>query len=122
MKRYLLFLILFMLIQNSLHAENIAVGKEVNIYTRLNLQIFEDGKSTENYITGYLQIYDYHGKIRVSWYDIQISPMHEQKKMLLKPEHNTTEDGSITDVIVSQDHFSFKLRLEPERILQIYGQ
>ena len=43
------------------------------------------------------------------WDDVFIRPDHEGKRVCLKAEHNSSADGSIKDVIVNKDSFSFRI-------------
>jgi hypothetical protein len=95
--------------------------EDVSIFTRLKLQVFEDDKPKELYIVGDLTLSTEKGYTRVFWKDVWISTVESQKKMLLKPEFNSSDDGTISNVILKDNHFSFDLFLEPERIMKVSG-
>jgi hypothetical protein len=118
-----LFLISIIIIVCSIYLVG-ALGSNANknnIFTRFKLQVFEDGKPTKFFIVGDLTIYEDAGTFKVVWTDVWISPLESEKKMLLKPESNSVDDGSIKNVIVRDDHFSFEIVLEPERVMKISG-
>jgi len=85
------------------------------------LDVIEDGKLTEAKYKVRITIFDYYGNIYVTWECVFISPLHEEKKMLINPFSFTTGGGSITDVKIQKDHFSFKLELTAGRVIQIIG-
>jgi hypothetical protein len=84
-------------------------GQKISIFTHFNMEIFEDGKLSDCKMIVDLKIYDYSNEIYVIWDDVFIRPAHELKRVCLKAEHNSTQDGSIKDVRVSKDSFSFKI-------------
>jgi hypothetical protein len=114
MKKYyisLILIILFYLIVPPIPImpESIKTNEKVSIYTRFNMEIFDDGKLSDCKMIVDLKIYDYSNEIYVIWDDVFIRPAHELKRVCLKAEHNSTQDGSIKDVRVSKDSFSFKI-------------
>jgi hypothetical protein len=94
----------------------------LTFYEAIKLQIIEDGKPTETFLMGHLSIFSHSGKPYVIWQDIYIRPPHPSKKTFLKPEYNSVADGSITHVVVTNDHFPFDLRMAPERVMRIVGK
>ena len=117
MKKYLIcFYILFA------HLFFLIIPAYSAILTRFKLQIIEDGKPTENILVGNINIFDNNGKTELVWEDIYISPMHYEKKIFLKPEHNSTSGGTITDVFIGKDQISFKIKVALGRDMQIIGK
>lgn len=94
---------------------------DTNIFTRFKLQVFEDEKPTSFFIVGHISISQESGQFKVGWYDVWISPVHSEKKLMLKPEYSSVDLGDIRNVIVADGRFSFELLLEPERMMQVSG-
>lgn len=107
-------------------ARGAPVGKTVAVHADLRMEIRNDGQLTEQKMLIDLDIFDYAGKIYVIWNDVFIQPYHESKSVILKPEHLSTLEGSIKNVIANNDRFSFTIDLSGEflgagRTMQVVG-
>jgi len=111
----------FVLANYHLPSDGRASMDEGNVFTRFRLQVFEDDKPTEFFIIGDLSVYKDSRTYKATWHDVWISPMHSQKQVMLKPEHNSVDGGDIKNLVVADDHFSFDIVLEPSRVMQITG-
>jgi len=90
------------------------------------METIDDGKVTETKLLVHLTIYDYDNKIHVIWKHVGIAPDHERKRVCLTAWQYSTYDGSITDVTVRKDRFSFTIRFHTlfavdERTVKITG-
>lgn len=110
-----------------LAAETIKPPDRISIFTHFNMEIIEDGKLSDSKMIVDLKIYDYNSNIHVIWDDVFIRPYHDLKRVCLKAEHNSTQDGSIKDVRLSKNSFSFKIDfsgtfLGAGRTVQVVGK
>jgi hypothetical protein len=90
-------------------AENSTVGEFIAIFTQFKMEILNDGKLTENKMLVELRIVNVDGddNISVDWNHVYINPFHETKTVILKAQHFSTLAGSINNVIVNNNNFSF---------------
>ena len=113
MKKYLIaFIIVSLHLSLScglLYADDSSVDKKTSILVPLKLQILEDEKPTEKYILGTLLITVVKGKVDIYWDNVLVSPLHSQKKVLLKSEHSYSKYDIFEDVIINKDSFSFTM-------------
>lgn len=98
-----------------------AIKADGSIFTRFKLQVYEDGKPTEFYIVGHVAITRDAGGYTAAWQDIWISPVHQQKQMMLKPGYNSLQGGDLKNLSVAENRFSFELVLEQGRVITITG-
>ncbi len=106
-----------------LYADSTSVGKRTPISVPLKLQVFEDGKPTENFIVGTLLITDIKGKVEIFWDNVFISPLHSQRIVLLKPEHSYSRYDIFEDIVINQGSFSFTMVIGPQaNRIQISGR
>ncbi len=94
---------------------------DVNIFSRFKLQVYEDNKPTKFFIVGHISVFQESGSSQVRWSDVWISPLESEKKLMLKPEYNSTELGDIRNVVIADGRFSFEFVLEPERVMRVSG-
>lgn len=106
-------------------AETLKTGEKVSIFTHFNMEIIDDGKLTDNQMLADLHIFNYRGRTHVVWNHVYIDPQHDLKKVILKAQHYSTQEGTISEVVVSKNHFSFKIdvstALFPGRTVQVVG-
>jgi hypothetical protein len=122
MKRYLL--LFFLIVCQLILCESVYADKQEKvdtILTQFKLEEIEDGKRTDTSYIVQLSIFDYYGKPIVNWDFVSILPLHDMKKIVLGPNHRSTTNDTIRDAVVRPDHFSFKLMLTPERMMQVVG-
>ena len=81
------------------------------VVTDFNLEVFREGKLSEKNLLVTLQIWDLgNGNgFSVSWNHVRIEPVHTQKKVYISGQHFSTEEGSIKNVRVHKNGFSFRL-------------
>lgn len=104
---------------NTLHAES-KHQKSISIFLHFQkMAVIEDEKQTESNLLVDLSIFDYDGKMAVIWKDIYIMPA--DKKTVLNMAQYSTEDGTITDLDIQEDHFSFNLKVTHGRIMKVIG-
>lgn len=129
-KRILVISILFLfLVLPSLLviAKSTAVGEKFAIETSFKMEIFEDGEISEQKMLVDLTIIGQDsGGYYVEWNEVYIDPIHEHKVVVLIPVHHSTLDGSIKNVIVTKNGFSFVIDLSRQFLgkghtLQIVG-
>lgn len=117
MKKHLVLFIVSLLFNfsfvNPSIAEDTDVNKKINIHVPFKLQIYEEGKPTEKYMVGILDIFGNNGKIEVYWSNVLLSPLHSQKIVLLKPEQFNTRNDVFENVSIMEDQFSFTMILPP---------
>ena len=109
-------------------AKNIETKEVISIKTDFKMEVYEDDKLTDNLMIVELSIVELdNGSFYVSWNEVWIDPVHEYKTVIIKPVHHSTVEGSIKNVTVTKDGFSFDIDLSGEsfgkgRILQIVGK
>jgi hypothetical protein len=96
------------------YAGNTSVGITNPISVPLKLQVFEDGKPTENFIVGTLLISNTSGTVEIFWDNVYIHPLNTEKIVLLKPEHYYTRNDIFEDITINQDSFSFTMVMPPQ--------
>lgn len=134
MKKYksIILISVFSLIVSSLVliAENTKVpqrnlGGKVRIFKYFKIKIIDDGKLSQDKMLVELRIYNHGDKIYVTWDHVYISPQDDLKKVILKAQHYSVQEGTITDVIATQNHFSFKIDVSTSlfagRTVQVVG-
>ena len=118
MKKYLMAFVTvslsLFLVCNLLYAESGSISKKTNIVVPLKLQIFEGEKPTEKFILGTLLIADINGRPEIFWDNVLVSPLHSQRKVLLKSEHTYSKYDLFEDVMVNRDSFSFTMVIGPQ--------
>lgn len=92
-------------------AKNTVAGEKVTIGTSFHMEILDDGKLTENKILAQLRILSDGSKIYADWNHVYIDPVHETKTVILKAQHFSTLEGSIKNVLISKEGFSFVIDL-----------
>lgn len=92
-------------------AKNTAAGEKVAIKTYFHMDILNDGKLTENKILVELRILSDGSKVYADWNHVYIDPVHETKTVILKAQHFSTLEGSIKNVIINKESFSFTIDL-----------
>jgi hypothetical protein len=117
MKRILMSVLfsLILLLNYSLSPAGVhdSLGKKINIHVPFRLQIYEDGKATDKFIVGSLQIFDFNDTLHISWNDVLISPLHSQKIVLLKAETYDSKNDIFENIVIKDDRFSFTMVLPP---------
>ena len=106
-------------------AKNTAPADRISIDRNFKMDVYEDGKLTGSKISVHLQIYNSGGdKITVWWEHVYIRPLDFCKKIQLTPEIFSTNDGTIKNVKVTQNNFSFEIDIAPSlgRTIQVAGQ
>jgi hypothetical protein len=108
-------------------ANNTAHGDKVNIIRTFKMDVYNDGKLTDEKKSVYLSIFnalDGSDKICVFWKGVNILPNHSLKKIILCSEQYSTYDGSIKNVIVTKNSFSFVIDTLPYlgETIQVVGQ
>jgi len=107
--------------------KNTKVDDKFVISTIFKMDVFDDGEISDNKMLVDLTIIEQDsGGFYVEWNDVYIRPFHENKVVILKPEHNSTLDGSINNVTVTKTGFSFVIDVSmgvwgEGRTLQIVG-
>lgn len=94
-------------------AKNTTGGENIAIFTSFKMEILNEGKLTENKMLVDLRIVNIDGdnNISVVWKHVYINPVHETKRVILKAQHFSTVSGSIYNVIVNNNNFSFVIDL-----------
>lgn len=96
--------------------------------THFNMEILDDGRVSDNIMLVELTIIEQdRGDFYVGWNEVYINPVHEQRTVILKPFHHSTLEGSIKNVTVTRNAFSFVIDLSQQfggkgRTLQIVGK
>lgn len=85
------------------------LADKVRIFEYFKMEIIDDGKLSQNKMLVELRIYNYSDKIYVTWDHVYISPQDDLKKVILKAQHYSVQEGTIKDVMATQSHFSFKI-------------
>lgn len=102
-------------------AENTKSDSIVGIRENFKMEIIDDGQMSENRMIVTLGILGNIHEPYVRWNHVYIKPIHEEKRVLLKAQHFSTVDGSIKDVIVNKNSFSFTIFWGERRIAQVVG-
>jgi hypothetical protein len=96
------------------------------IIERFYLESVTDGKLEDTKRIVELKILASNGQRHVWWDGVNMFPVHERKKVMLGANHYSTKEGTVSDVVVGENHFSFRLHLSPlfaqERTLQVVGE
>jgi len=92
-------------------AQKTTAGEEVGINTYFKMEILDDGKLTENKMLVELRMFSNGSNIYADWNHVYIAPVHETKTVILKAQHFSTLEGSIKNVIVNENSFSFVIDL-----------
>ena len=91
-------------------AKNATLGKKVVIKTFFRMEIFDDGKLSDNKMLVELRIFD-DDELYVDWNHVYIDSVHETKTVILKAQYFSTLEGSIKNVKVDKGTFSFTIDL-----------
>ena len=81
----------------------------ISIHPQFNMDTIDDSNLSDVKLLVDLSIFTNNNKIEVIWKHVGIMPVHDQKKVCLTALQYSTLDGSITDVIVQDSHFSFTI-------------
>lgn len=92
-------------------AKTATVDEEVAIRANFHMDILDDGKLTENKILVQLRILGDGTKVYADWNHVYIDPVHETKTVILKAQHFSTLEGSIKNVLIRKEGFSFVIDL-----------
>jgi hypothetical protein len=95
-------------------------NETVAIIDTLRLEVIVDGQLFEEKMVVTLQVHNING-LSVNWKHVYIKPDHNKKGVLLRAGHFSTTEGSIKDVIVTKDSFSFDIHPSPRETVQIIG-
>ncbi len=79
----------------------------VGIRENFKMEIMNDGQLSEDKMIVTLEILGSIYEPYVTWNHVYIKPIHDEKRVVLKAQHFSTEEGSIKDVRVTQNSFSF---------------
>lgn len=90
-------------------AKNSSSGEKVAIKTHFHMDILDDGRLTDNKIQVELRIISDGSKIYADWNHVYIDPVHETKTVILKAQHFSTLEGSISNITVNKRSFSFTI-------------
>jgi len=71
---------------------------------QLYLDVYEDGKMTGEKIIANPLITNVNGQIQIFWSHIYITPFHDQKDVCLKMERFSSDEGTIRDFRLNEDH------------------
>ena len=114
MKRKLLFLLMGTLILTFISNQVLAEG--THTISSHKFAVFENGKPTDVRIVAFITVKVYQGKPFAFWRDITISPDKETKKVVLNSDSHGTYNGSISNVRVGKDYFSFTIHTVSPRV------
>ena len=84
------------------------------------LEVIVDEQLFEERMIVTLQVHNIAGP-SVNWKHVYIKPDHNRKGVLLRVGHFSTTEGSIKDVIVTKDSFSFDIHPSPRETVHIIG-
>lgn len=84
-------------------------GVKLPILTSFKLEIIRDGKLSDNKMLVNLEIWELNDTLCILWSDVCIAPLHDRKKVFLNPRHFSSLQGSIKNVSVGPNGFSFRL-------------
>ena len=92
-------------------AKNYEIDTEKTIITDFKLEVMREGKLSEKVLLVRLIIWKFNNteECSVSWSHVQIEPVHDRKKVCLSAHQFSTAEGSIKNVIVGKDRFSFRI-------------
>lgn len=109
--------------------ENKKMKRENYLNGHYYLESIVDGKpdDTKRIVNLKIQVpYQKDSKISVFWDGVIFYPVAELKKVKLNAEHYSIKEGTIKDVVLGKNYFSFRIHLPPlfalERSLQIMGE
>ncbi len=102
-------------------AESTKNGPIVGIRENFKMEIMDDGQLSEDKMIVTLEILGNTYEPYVAWNHVYIKPIHDEKRVVLKAQHFSTVEGSVKDVIVNKNSFSFTIFWGVGRSAQIVG-
>jgi len=114
----LLCLTVFSVLVTAESTKNVSI---VGIRENFKMEIMDDGQLSEDKMIVTLEILGNIYKPYVVWNHVYIKPIHDEKRVILKAQHFSTVEGSIKDVIVNKDSYSFMIFWGVGRSIQVVG-
>ncbi len=98
-----------------------AKENKILVNEKFMFQIHEDGRKTNRFILGNITIIQNEEHLNAIWNDIFFAPWVSGESYWYQLEQHTSSNGSISDLLVGENWFSFNLKLIP-LIMQITGK
>jgi len=93
----------------------------VGIRENFKMEIMDDGQLSEDKMIVTLEILGSIYEPYVAWNHVYIKPIHDEKRVVLKAQHFSTVEGSIKDILVNKNSFSFTIFWGAGRAAQVVG-
>jgi hypothetical protein len=91
-------------------AKNQTTDTTYPILTDFKLEVFREGQLSGKILLVDLRIWKLDdGEFFIEWSHVHIEPFHNHKMVFLKACHFSTGEGSVKNVIIGRDGFSFNL-------------
>ena len=90
-------------------AQNQTTDEDFPRLIDFKMEVFREGQLSEKKLLVKLQIWKADNSFLVSWDYVHIEPLHDRKKIFLSACHFSTDDGSVKNVSVDKNGFSFRL-------------
>lgn len=90
-------------------AKNQTTDEDFPRFIDFKMEVFREGQLSEKKLLVNLEIWKIDNGFLVSWDYVHIEPLHDRKKIFLNARHFSTDDGSIKNVQVGKNGFSFRL-------------
>ncbi len=97
------------------------IDSRVAISETFRMETIEDEKLSELKLIVTLQIFGHIHEPYVVWNHVCIEPDHDKKRVLLRAGHFSVEAGTVKNVIVDEDSFSFQIHPSLSETMQIVG-
>ena len=85
------------------------------------LDVYKNGEITDEKMIVYLTVQMNSGRYYVNWKNILFKPMSGFKKVWVSPNSFSSNEGTIINIKIGEDWFSFDLKASDDTLIKVFG-